>query len=174
MGINVFKKPKSLLMFTITKTFNNILLALLFTIIIAFALGYRHINVLTGSMGPTIPAGSLIIIKDMPYSSIAEGDAVTYKQGGATVTHRVAGFDAETGYILTVEEVFYILNGKIGTVTPDELPEEGNYVVIKPENVVGVVVLSFASLGDLFETVQDNAILITIGLALLMFVGFFA
>lgn len=174
MGINVFKKRKSWLMFSITTTFNNILLALLFTIIIAFALGYRHVNVLTGSMGPTIPAGSLIIVKDMPYSSIKEGDAVRFKSGGSTVTHRVAGFEAETGYILTIEEQIHLINGNLGTVTKEQLPETGTYVAVKPENVTGVVVLSFAGLGDLFEIIEENAIMITIGLILLMFVGYFA
>lgn len=174
VNVNVFKKRKSWLRFSITTTLNNLLVALLFTILFAALLGYKHVNVLTGSMGPTIPAGSIIIVKSMPYSSIVEGDIVQYMSGGTPVTHRVAGFDAETGYILTTDEPTYIANGKIGTVTPSQQPTSGTYVPISPNNVLGVVVLYFAGVGDLFEVVEENAIIITIGLVLLMFVGFFA
>lgn len=55
-------------------------------------LGYRPVVVLSGSMEPTYPVGSVIYYKDAPFGDIAEGDAITFHAGdgdGALVTHRV-------------------------------------------------------------------------------------
>jgi signal peptidase I len=44
----------------------------------------------TGSMGPTIPAGSLALVRQMPASAVHVGDVVTVDRGPAPpVTHRV-------------------------------------------------------------------------------------
>jgi signal peptidase len=51
----------------------------------------RSLNVLTGSMSPAIPAGSLIVIRSVDPRRIAVGDAVTFhpRSNDALVTHRV-------------------------------------------------------------------------------------
>ena len=44
----------------------------------------------TGSMGPTIPAGSLAVVKKIPAAEVRVGDVVTVDRGSALpVTHRV-------------------------------------------------------------------------------------
>jgi signal peptidase len=44
----------------------------------------------TGSMSPTIPTGSLAVVREIPASEIAVGDVVTVERDGALpVTHRV-------------------------------------------------------------------------------------
>jgi signal peptidase I len=49
--------------------------------------GIQSFVVLTGSMEPTIPAGSLILTqKSFEYN---EQDIITFKQGSVTVTHRI-------------------------------------------------------------------------------------
>lgn len=46
----------------------------------------------TGSMSPTIPQGSLAIVREIPASEIQVGDVVTVdREGGLPVTHRVTG-----------------------------------------------------------------------------------
>jgi signal peptidase I len=52
----------------------------------------RSLNVLTESMAPAIPAGSLIVIRSIDPHRIAIGDAVTFhprSNDNALVTHRV-------------------------------------------------------------------------------------
>ena len=52
--------------------------------------GFKPIVVLSGSMEPTYPVGSVIYYKATTYEDIAIGDAITFKiGGGALATHRV-------------------------------------------------------------------------------------
>ena len=53
-------------------------------------LGYQFYYVASGSMTPTIPVGSLIVVRDTNYINIENEDIVTFKGLGNTlVTHRV-------------------------------------------------------------------------------------
>lgn len=52
-------------------------------------LGIRNFNVLTGSMEPKIPVGSLVFTMDAANYNI--GDVIAFKRGDITVTHRIVG-----------------------------------------------------------------------------------
>lgn len=70
-----------------------VLLAIL-TVGVPAALGAQPYSVLTGSMRPGIPPGSLIAVRAVPFEDIRIGDIVTYQlESGkpAVVTHRVVG-----------------------------------------------------------------------------------
>ncbi|MFC6354635.1 signal peptidase I [Luethyella okanaganae] len=57
---------------------------------LAFFLGVTLIMFKTGSMGPTIPAGSLAVVREIPASEVVVGDVVTVDRAGALpITHRV-------------------------------------------------------------------------------------
>lgn len=52
----------------------------------------------TGSMGPTIPAGSLAVVKKIPASEVRVGDVVTVDRAAALpVTHRVTSVSPSGG-----------------------------------------------------------------------------
>lgn len=54
--------------------------------------GYRLQIVLSGSMEPTIPTNSLVVIKKLPTSHYQEGDIVSFRppvKGNVLVTHRL-------------------------------------------------------------------------------------
>lgn len=59
--------------------------------IAAFALNISLIMFKTGSMSPTIPAGSLAVVREIPASDIRVGDVTTVSRGEGRlpVTHRV-------------------------------------------------------------------------------------
>ena len=59
--------------------------------IAAFALSISLIMFKTGSMSPTIPTGSLAVVKQIPATAIQVGDVVTVSRGEGQlpVTHRV-------------------------------------------------------------------------------------
>lgn len=59
--------------------------------IAAFTLNISLIMFKTGSMSPTIPAGSLAIVREIPASEIQVGDVTTVarEEGQLPVTHRV-------------------------------------------------------------------------------------
>lgn len=61
-------------------------------------LGYRAEPVLSGSMEPTLPVGSLAVIKEVPASDVERGDVVTFNTPGdqnSITTHRIAAVERE-------------------------------------------------------------------------------
>lgn len=64
-------------------------------------LGYQTLAVLSGSMEPEIPVGSIVFAKQTDASGLMAGDVVTYRLSGDTmVTHRVVENDPETGQLI--------------------------------------------------------------------------
>lgn len=56
----------------------------------AFLFNVSLIMFKTGSMAPTIPTGSLAVVREVPADSVVPGDVVTVDRGGELpVTHRV-------------------------------------------------------------------------------------
>lgn len=58
---------------------------------VAAHLGYRMLPVLSGSMVPTLPVGTLAVVKPIPADQARDGDVVTFKnpQGDFLTTHRI-------------------------------------------------------------------------------------
>lgn len=56
-------------------------------------------TVMSGSMEPTIPTGSLLLVKQTPLNKIKAGDVITFSQGPSLVTHRATSIG--TDYVLT-------------------------------------------------------------------------
>lgn len=64
-------------------------------VILAFAANITLIMFRTGSMSPTIPAGSVAVVKESAATSISVGDVVTVDRAGELpVTHRVTSITA--------------------------------------------------------------------------------
>lgn len=53
------------------------------------ALGYQVYNVVSGSMQPKIPIGSLILVKPVGPETIKEGDVIAFQSEESVITHRV-------------------------------------------------------------------------------------
>lgn len=67
-------------------------------VILAFFFQITLIMFKTGSMSPTIPAGSLAIVKKIPASEVHVGDVVTIDRASALpVTHRVTSVSPAEG-----------------------------------------------------------------------------
>lgn len=66
--------------------------------------GYKPVVVLTGSMEPTYPVGSIIYYKGASFEDIEDGDPITFSVGNdknAVVTHRVVEKDETTKSFIT-------------------------------------------------------------------------
>lgn len=71
-------------------------LALVAVIVIMLFSGYKFMIVVSGSMEPKIPVGSLVIVTPCDYEDLQLGDIVTMNAGGYNLTHRIVGkFDAK-------------------------------------------------------------------------------
>lgn len=70
-------------------------LAAIVLIIVPMATGSQTYSVLTGSMAPSYPPGTFLVVKPTEFDSLQTGDVVTYQiESGRpdVVTHRVIGF----------------------------------------------------------------------------------
>lgn len=64
-------------------------------VIMAYTGGYSLIMFKTGSMSPTIPAGSVALVQKIPASDVVVGDVVTVDRPDALpITHRVIAVEA--------------------------------------------------------------------------------
>ena len=109
--------------------------------------GNRPVVVLTGSMEPSYPVGSLTYYHPATFEEIKIGDAITFKAGDSLVTHRVEekndlsrnfitkGDNNETQDINPVEEVDLI--GKTSTIA---IPYLG-YIVSYGKNILVIIVM---------------------------------
>lgn len=79
-----------------------VLLALAGVLIVPYLMGYTELAVLTGSMQPTLPVGTLIYVKEVEPETLQVGDVVTYRLDGDTmVTHRVVEIDPDEQTLVT-------------------------------------------------------------------------
>ncbi len=71
-------------------------LACIVLVILAFACNITLIMFKTGSMSPTIPAGAVAVVREIPASDIRVGDVLTVnREGMLPVTHRVTSVSGE-------------------------------------------------------------------------------
>ena len=81
-----------------------VLLAVAAVILVPMLMGYKEMAVLSGSMEPTIPVGSIVYVKPLDDASLLEpGDVCTYTlaDGETMVTHRVVSIDPESQTLVT-------------------------------------------------------------------------
>ena len=71
-------------------------------LIIPKVMGYEEMAVLTGSMEPKYPVGSLIFVKEENPEKLQVGDVITYRLSGDTVvTHRVVEINKDEQSVVT-------------------------------------------------------------------------
>lgn len=144
--------------------------SLLITILLMLAFGYKFMIVISGSMQPALPLGSLVIVTPCDYEDLQDGDIVTMDLNGYTVTHRIIGkYDASKK------------DGKSVLKKGDAGYDEATYWVTKGDandtidgpltgNVIGVVAENhaFTFLGEIVRYVRANATLVVISLIILV------
>ena len=80
-----------------------VLLAAAAVLLVPMLLGYKEMAVLSGSMEPTIPVGSLVYVKPVEATDLQVGDVCTYylSDGETFVTHRVMSINPENQTLVT-------------------------------------------------------------------------
>ena len=158
---------------TIKKIFKTILLAFLTTLlIINLIMLYQTnvkkeeiprvgnisvFNIVSESMVPTINVNDLIVIKKCTQEEIKNGDIITYKrEDGSIITHRIISITQENS------ENIYTTKGDNNAIQDDEL--------IKHSQVYGKYLFKIKGAGGFVENLQKNNGLISVGIAILIFV----
>lgn len=77
-------------------------------------LGLTPFAVLSGSMEPTYPVGSLIYVQNAEGAQVQEGDAVTFvaDERGTVATHRVVAVDGAAGLLRTQGDANAVPDGQ--------------------------------------------------------------
>lgn len=120
-------------------------------------MGYEVLEVLTGSMEPEIPVGSIVYAKDTAPEEIAEGDIIAFTSGGSIVVHRVMTNQTLAGYFVTkgdaneledMNEVYY--SAVIGRVVK-HLPVLGRVYSVYTSSSGKIYLLIIALFGGLLN-----------------------
>ncbi|RNL64144.1 signal peptidase I [Nocardioides marmoriginsengisoli] len=133
--------------------------------------GGNAYTILTGSMRPTMPPGTLVVTRPVEPSQLRIGDAVTYqiKSGDPVVaTHRV-------------DSISMSMNGEYGFVMKGDANDAADPAVVRPEQIKGrvwysVPYLAYPSLlvdGNIRRAIVMGAVVLLFGYAAFSFAGAF-
>lgn len=118
--------------------FENIVIALVALLLVAFimlkATGFQFFVVMSGSMEPILPVGSVVLVQPTPYDDIQVGDDISFVVGEEriTVTHRVIEKDENSNTLTT--------KGVANNVSDDPIPASA---------VIGKVIFDIPFIGRL-------------------------
>ncbi len=96
---------------------------LLFPIALPRIMGYQTFNVISGSMTPEIPVGSLILVEDIECRDLKQGDIIAFYSDEIVVAHRVVENNSFEGKISTK-----------GDANPTE-----DFKIVEYDDVIGIV-----------------------------------
>jgi len=145
----------------------NILLVVILVITLVIAgiigipqlLGKKVYSVLTGSMEPTYPVGSIVFVENVNPDTLQVGDVITFSASGfdTLATHRITGVDVDGRTLNTKGD---------GNNAEDIYPVEF-------ENVIGRVFFSIPFLGLITSNLRTTAgMLCIVGLLMIVFILF--
>ena len=149
----------------------GIMVSLLGTVLIMMMLGYNFMIVTSGSMTPTLPVGSLVIVQPIEYDELEEGDIITVNRGGFNVTHRIYGKAKGKDYngdwvFMKKTDADYETSGY--WVTKGDASDTPDKYYILEDELVGKVISCFESVGYIYRFVKYNTVYSVIILCLLM------
>lgn len=107
------------------KIFSSIVIAaiVVYTAIAApIILGYRPVIVLSGSMEPNYPVGSITYYHKCDFEKLSVGDAITFKAEDSLVTHRITTVNGLSRTVVTKGD---------NNLSEDPVPVEENEIVGK-------------------------------------------
>lgn len=104
--------------------------------------GYQIYTVISGSMEPDIPLGSLVYVHERDPETVVEGDVIAYygNKDGAIITHRVV-------YNQTVVQNF---------VTKGDANEREDTIPVSYDRLLGVVVKTIPKLGAVMTAFTET------------------
>lgn len=173
--------------------FKALALALIGVVVIMLIAGYKFMIVSSGSMEPTLPVGSLVIVTPCDYEDLKEGDIVTFTSsdpesgGGLNFTHRIIGKyngvdpnSSDKALVLSIkdcydedgnviEELMEKYNSEQYWVTRGDANITGGNDGKLTKNIVGKVydAHAFTWLGDLVRYIKANWQMLIIMLVML-------
>lgn len=145
-------------------TLKSLLISAMLIVVLMLCMGYKFMIVTSGSMEPTMPVGSLVLVTPCDYEDLQKDDIVTMKLGsGLNLTHRVIGKGSvnEKGEITYYEEGDPQYNYAEWCTKGDNSdthdgPINGSVVGVIKENHI------FELTGDIVRYIQNNTMVVII------------
>ncbi len=138
------KKLQKLLVY-FSKTLGSLVIIGVILVLIPLSLprlfGFETYNIVSGSMEPEIPVGSLVLVKYKEPKEIEENEIITFYSNGTVVTHRVTNNNYFEGKITTK-----------GDANQGEDISDTSY-----NEIIGIVVQHYPYLGALGEYLSTSS-----------------
>lgn len=117
--------------------------------------GFQIYHILTGSMEPTIPTGSNVLVHEVDPATLKEGDVITFTSRDASIygsanTHRIIGITEE--------------NGQKKFITKGDANSRADAITVAMEDVKGKVVfhVNSAAFTSFFEFIHTGPGFVTV------------
>ena len=118
--------------------------------------GYSVMTVLTGSMYPELPIGTLVVMGPVEDHDIQVGDVITFiRNDRRTITHRVV--EVRQDHQNTGRPGFQTKGDAVPTVDPE---------IVAAQNVIGEIIWSNYTLGQVIVWIQDHIIIVVMGVVM--------
>ena len=125
-------------------------------------MGYEIYEVVSGSMEPEIPVGSVVYVKETKPEDIQEGDVIAFWSGDSVITHRVTrnklveGEFATKGDANAAEDIRTVAYSElIGRVTY-HFPVIGELMRLYTSNIGKIYVIAFAACGAMLNMLASR------------------
>ena len=120
-----------------------------------YILGYKPYMISTGSMEPTLKVRGLVVIKEVPYEDIKEGDIISFvpEAIGRSVCHRVMEITAD------------------GFITKGDNNFKEDMVKVKQDEYRGKMVFHSNAFANAYYAVTEGNMVIVIGAVVLLIVA---
>ncbi|MCD6240803.1 signal peptidase I [Candidatus Bathyarchaeota archaeon] len=113
---------------------------LLVCLVAPFFVGGFFSVVMSGSMEPTIPVGSIVVVGTVNPEDVKVGDVIAFRTGESRIIHRV------------IDRV--VEDGSIYFKTKGDANEEPDPWLVRPQDICGVVILTVPYYGYLIYFAQ--------------------
>ena len=114
--------------------------------------GYSVMTVLTGSMYPELPIGTLLVMGPVADNEVQVGDIITFiRNDRRTITHRVVEVHPDHH------------QGRPGFTTRGDAVATNDPEIVRAENVIGQILWSNYFLGQTVVFIQQNVMMVVMG-----------
>ena len=125
-------------------------------------MGYEMYAVVSGSMEPEIPVGSVIVVNEIEPENICDGDIIAFWSGGSVVSHRVVENRTIAGEFVTKgdandsQDIYPIPYRELIGIVVWHLPRVGQIMTVYTSPAGKLYVLGFAACGLLFNVLGSR------------------
>ena len=120
-------------------------------------MGYDIYNVVSGSMEPAIPIGSIIYVKEIDPVDVKKGDVIVFNSGDSVVMHRVKENDVINGTFTTKgdandgEDLSKVDYENMVGIVARHIPTMGQLLILFGSTLGRICMICFAACGALLN-----------------------